>query len=76
MPRYNVQNPMTKEWRCFSSIVDDWITDWMDEEQYQKWRKFVYGENAKDLHLANIMDLSEAEEIIQCRKRWEDGDAE
>ena len=34
MPRFNVQHPVTKEWRCFSTIIDDYVTDWMDEERY------------------------------------------
>lgn len=36
MPRFNVQHPVTKQWRCFSTIVDDYVTDWMDEERYEE----------------------------------------
>lgn len=72
MPRYNVQHPVTKEWRCFSSIVDDWITDWMDEERYQKWREAEYGRKAGLIRKANQMSLEEAETIIKERKQWED----
>lgn len=71
MPRYNVQHPVTKEWRCFSSIVDDWITDWMDEERYQKWREYQYGLRAGDVREANQMSLEEAEDIIR-RKEQDD----
>lgn len=71
MPRYNVQHPVTKEWRCFSTIVDDWITDWMDEERYQKWRKYQYGLQAGDLRGANQMSLEEAEEIIRRKEQDE-----
>ena len=72
MPRYNVQHPVTKEWRCFSSIVDDWLTDWMNEERYQKWREAEYGRQAGPIREANKMSLEEAERIITERKQWED----
>lgn len=68
MPRYNVQNPKTKEWRCFSTIVDDWITDWMDEERYEFWRRFEYGADCGTVHDANQMSLKDAEEAIKLRK--------
>lgn len=72
MPRYNVQHPTTKEWRCFSSVVDDWVTDWMDEERYQKWREAEYGRQAGPVRKANQMTLEEAERIIAEKKQWED----
>lgn len=71
MPRYNVQHPDTKEWRCFSTIVDDWITDWMEEDRYEKWRQFSYGVNCGSVYEANQMSLEEAEEIIKERKEEE-----
>lgn len=71
MPRYNVQHPATKEWRCFSSIVDDWVTDWMDEERCQKWREAEYGRQAGPIREVNQMDLQEAERIIMEKEQWE-----
>ena len=72
MPRYNVQHPETKEWRCFSSIVDDWVSDWMKEEDYEHWRKFEYGErNFVPVRQANQMTLEEAEAAINLRKENE-----
>lgn len=71
MPRFNVQHPQTKEWRCFSTIVDDWITEWMDEDSYQAWRKSEYGRSAGDLQSSNQMSLEEAEETIKMRKESE-----
>ncbi len=71
MPRYNVQHPVTGEWRCFSSIVNDWVTDWMDEERYQKWREYEYGRSAGDVRSANRMSLEEAEETIRMREMME-----
>lgn len=71
MPRYNVQHPVTKKWRCFSTVVDDYVTDWMNEERYQRWRQSEYGKQAGDLRDANLMDYEEAEQIIAGRKRLE-----
>lgn len=65
MPRFNVQHPQTKEWRCFSSIVDNWVTDWMPEDEYEAWRRNEYGCHCGSVHEANQMTLEEAEEIIQ-----------
>lgn len=71
MPRFNVQHPKTKEWRCFSTIVDDWITDWMEEDRYEKWRRFSYGVNCGSVRDANQMSLEEAEERIKEREEEE-----
>ncbi len=73
MPRFNVQNPETGEWRCFSTIVDDWVTDWMEEERYEKWRRFSYGANCGLVRDANQMDLEEAVRIIKSREETEAG---
>lgn len=74
MPRYNVQHPETKMWRCFSSIVDDYITDWMDEKRYERWRKRQYGINCGPVREANIMTYEDAEETI--RRMHEDDEDE
>lgn len=65
MPRYNVQHPETKQWRCFSSIVDDWITEWMPEDEYEKWRKRQYRGDWCPVREANIMTYEDAEETIK-----------
>ena len=76
MPRFNVQHPVTKKWRCFSTVIDDYITDWMDEERYQRWRLEKYGKQAGEIRDANLMDYEEAEQIIADRKRWEEEEGE
>ena len=76
MPRFNVQHPVTKQWRCFSTIVDDYVTGWMDEERYQKWREYEYGRHAGLLREANQMSFEQAEKKIANRKRWEEGSKE
>lgn len=77
MPRFNVQHPVTKEWRCFSTVVDDYVTDWMDKSRYQMWRRCEYGKQAGEIRDANLMDYREAEQKIADRKRREtEGDKE
>ena len=44
MSHCNIQHPKTKQWRCWSTIVDDWITDWLDEEDYKEWYIREHGE--------------------------------
>lgn len=62
MPRFNVQHPVTKKWATFSTICDDYITDWMEEQDYLRWRFEEYGRSAGDLYSANQMSYEEAEE--------------
>ena len=72
-PRFNVQNKETLQWRCFSSIVDDFITDWMDLSDYEKWRQEEYGRNCGSVFEANQMTLDEALRRINFREEQEDG---
>ena len=74
MPRYNVMHPITHRWRCFSSVIDDWITGWMEEEEYQAWRIEEYGKKAGDLYSANRMSYTEAKEAIAFRLERESED--
>lgn len=67
MPRYNVQHPKTGKWRCFSTIVDDWVTDWMPENLYEQWRRHEYGVHCGSVREANLMTLKEAVEIIRSK---------
>ncbi len=71
MPRYNVQHPETKKWRCFSSVVDNYITNWMDEKKYENWRKIQYGRGCGPVREANLMDYDEAERIIKSREEMD-----
>lgn len=71
MPRYNVQNPETGQWRAFSSIVDDFVTEWMDEETYEKWRREQYGINCGPVREANLMSLEDALQAKRIREEME-----
>ena len=37
MGHLNIQHPETKLWRCYSTIVDDWLCGWMPENDYKEW---------------------------------------
>ncbi|MCM1441160.1 MAG: hypothetical protein NC131_18455 [Roseburia sp.] len=67
MPRYNVQNE-NGEWACFSSIVDDFITEFMPRAEYQAWREKEYGIHCGEIEEANIMDYHEAMETALCKR--------
>lgn len=58
MPRFNVC--YNDKWACYSSIVDDFITDFMDAEEYEAWRNFEYGNANIPLCEANQMSVEEA----------------
>ena len=59
MPRYNVE--FNGKWACFSSIVDDFITGFMDKSDYEEWRLMEYGRNNYiPLEYANKMTIQDA----------------
>ena len=37
MTRLNIQHPITKQWRCFSTETDSWISEWLPEDKYKEW---------------------------------------
>lgn len=49
MGRFNIQHPVTKEWRCFSTVVDNWISDWMPEDKY---KEFLIQKAVEDVNYA------------------------
>lgn len=63
MPRYNVQNPDTGLWACFSGISDEFITDWMPKDEYEAWRRKQYGVDIEPAEACNMMDYEEAMQI-------------
>lgn len=66
MPRYNVQNPKG-EWACYSSIADDFITDFMPKAEYEEWRKEEYGTaNYRPAEECNVMEYEEAMQTKLC----------
>lgn len=37
MGRCNIKHPDNGMWRCWSTVVDDWVSDWLSEEDYKQW---------------------------------------
>ena len=74
MPRFNVfHNGM---WACFSTIVDDFITQFMPLEEYEKWRDEEYGRSKCPLEIANRMDYAEALDAIDMHRDIDDMEEE
>lgn len=71
MARYNVE--YKGKWACFSSISDGFITEFLDESEYNKWRKSEYGKNNyNSLKNSNIMTIEEAAFSISITRAHED----
>jgi len=64
MPRFNVE--YNGKWACFSTVTDEFLTEFMDKSNYEEWRKneirFVhYGkENFKPAEQCNVYTMDEA----------------
>lgn len=60
MGRLNIQNPKTGKWRCWSTIVDDYVSgDWKDAKEYKDW---LIAEAANKVREElNIMGIRRAE---------------
>lgn len=65
MARYNVKNEKG-EWACFSSIVDDFVTNFMPREEYQAWRIKEYGIHCGEIEEANQMSFEDAMQMKLC----------
>ena len=37
MGRLNIKHPKTGLYRCWSTVVDDWVSEWLSEEDYKQW---------------------------------------
>ena len=65
MAKYNVQHPETGKWAMFSSVSDMFITDWMDKEDYEAWRKeHLYGGNDFGYSPAEKCNMSDYHECV------------
>lgn len=72
MPRYNVE--YKGKWACYTSISDGFITEFMDKDKYEKWRKIEYGlANYEPAEKCNMMEMSEAvfsASLNRSRDEW------
>lgn len=75
LPRYNVE--YNGKWACFSTVVDAFITPFINEEQYESWRKEEYGRAGySPVMECNLMTIQDAafyaslnrpmEETVKC----------
>ena len=63
MPRFNVKRP-DGMWCCFSTIVDDYVCEWMQKATYEEWRKEQYGvANYQPAEECNMMEYEVAESM-------------
>lgn len=37
MASFTIKNPHTNKLRCWNTIVNTWISDWMEEKDYGQW---------------------------------------
>ena len=70
MPRYNVE--ADGKWACFSTIVDDFITQFMERKDYEEWRQDQYGRDNVPIEQANQMSLARALRCLSLNKKDEE----
>ena len=70
MPRYNVE--ANGRWACFSTVVDDFITPFMEREDYEEWRQDQYGVSNVPIEQANNMSLARALLCLSLNKKDEE----
>lgn len=71
MPRYNVNH--NNKWACFSSICDAFITEFMDKDIYEEWRKVEYGLcDYEPAEKRNMMNMHDAVSSIRLNRNHED----
>jgi len=57
MPRFDVEHK--GKWACFSSISDGFVSEFMDREKYEKWKRIQYGRNYRLMNESNIKTMKE-----------------
>lgn len=70
MPRYNIE--ADGRWACFSTVVDDFITPFMDRPNYEEWRQDQYGRDNVPIEQANQMSLASALRRLSLNNTDED----
>lgn len=83
MPRYNIKCP-NGNWRIFSTVVNDFITDEMTDEEFIRWRLEEYGEQGGPVEESlkfintgsglNSMSYNEVIEIIEYAKKEQENE--
>ena len=60
MGRCHIQNPETKEWACWSTVSDEFISDWMPEDIYKFWLELQIVRDAIDSIPYRRFDIKES----------------
>lgn len=72
MGRNNIKSRKTGMWRCWSTVVDNWVSEWMTESDYKEWLiKEAAQQMAHDLEYFGIretkfMSAAKCEYIRRC----------
>lgn len=67
MPRYNIEH--NGKWACFSSISDSFITEFMNKDTYEEWRKAEYGlKNYEPAEKCNVTTIDYAVHSIRLNR--------
>ena len=48
MSRINIKHPTENKYRCWSTIIDNWISDWLSEEEYKNFLIELAVQDVKD----------------------------
>lgn len=48
MGRAIIQHPETKKYAMWSSVVDDFVSDWLSEDELKQWQINEYAEQIKE----------------------------
>ena len=87
MGRCNIKHPQTSEWRCWSTIVNNWVSEWMPEEDYKQWlvdeaarieqediEKFGIKESNIQTYDECVYELALEEHCRNCRFKYDSCD--
>ncbi len=66
MGRYNVE--YNGKWAAFSTIGDAFITEFMDKEEYENWRRNEYGRYYVPIEKASIKTMEKASFSIRLNR--------
>lgn len=59
------------KYACFSSIVDDFITEFMRKEDYEVWRLLEYGKHLRPIEI-NMQSMDDVSFSIRLNRRHDE----
>jgi len=69
MGRCNVEH--NGKWASFSSVIDAFITEFMDKSKYEEWRKLEYGKNLRPIEF-NVKTINDVAFSIRLNRTHDD----